>query len=147
PRQDEDIDPYRIAAHDGRYDRLPQAAEGGYDDGAGPAPEMNPFDPRHDRIDHAADDDNQASRLRRRGGILTGPAGLGLAAVGTAAAFGYRAWTAASSSTGQPPLIKADTAPTKVVPAQAGDGEQKKLIYDRMREKIQRSNGRMVTGG
>ena len=144
PRQDEDIDPYRIAAHDGRYDRLPQAAEG-YDDGAGPAPEMNPFDPRHDRIDHAADDDNHASRLRRRGGILTVAAVLGLAAVGTAAAFGYRAWTAASSSTGQPPLIKADTAPTKVVPAQAGDGQQNKLIYDRIGEKIQSSNDRMVS--
>src|SRR6266702_3865572 len=142
PHQDEDIDPYRIAAQDDRYDRLPQPAEG-YDDGTGPAPQINPFDPRH--IDHAEDDDRHASRLRRRGGILTVAAVLGLAAVGTAAAFGYRAWTAGSSSTGQPPLIKADTAPTKVVPAQVGDGQQNKLIYDRIGEKIQSSNDRMVS--
>ncbi len=142
PHQDEDIDPYRIAAQDDRYDRLPQPAEG-YDDGTGPAPQINPFDPRH--IDHAEDDDRHASRLRRRGGILTVAAVLGLAAVGTAAAFGYRAWTAGSSSTGQPPLIKADTAPTKVVPAHVGDGQQNKLIYDRIGEKIQSSNDRMVS--
>src|SRR6266699_3290644 len=91
------------------------------------------------------DDDRHASRLRRRCGILTVAAVLGLAAVGTAAAFGYRAWTAGSSSTGQPPLIKADTAPTKVVPAQVGDGQQNKLIYDRIGEKIQSSNDRMVS--
>jgi len=144
PRQDEDIDPYRIAAQDGRYDRLPQAAEG-YDDGTDPAPQMNPFDPRHDRIDYAEDDDGHASRLRRRGGILTVAAVLGLAVVGTAAAFGYRAWTAGSSSTGQPPFIKADTAPTKIVPAQVGEGQQNKLIYDRIGEKIQSSNDRMVS--
>src|SRR6266487_2794016 len=76
PHQDEDIDPYRIAAQDDRYDRLPQPAEG-YDDGTGPAPQINPFDPRH--IDHAEDDDRHASRLRRRGGILTVAAVLGLA--------------------------------------------------------------------
>src|SRR5712692_7162811 len=142
PHQDEDIDPYRIAAQDDRYDRLPQPAEG-YDDGTGPAPQINPFDPRH--IDHAEDDDRHASRLRRRGGILTVAAVLGLAAVGTAAAFGYRAWTGGSSSVGQPPLIKADTAPTKVVPAQPGEGQQNKLIYDRIGEKIQSSNDRMVS--
>src|SRR6266702_8610153 len=142
PHQDEDIDPYRIAAQDDRYDRLPQPAEG-YDDGTGPAPQINPFDPRH--IDHAEDDDRHASRLRRRGGILTVAAVLGLAAVGTAAAFGYRAWTAGSSSGGQPPLIKADTAPTKIVPAQTGDSPQNKQIYDRIGEKIQSSNDRMVS--
>lgn len=144
PHQDEDIDPYRIATQDGRYDRLPQAAEG-YDDGADPAPQMNPFDARHDRIDYAEEDDGHASRLRRRGGILTVAAVLGLAVVGTAAAFGYRAWTAGSSPSGQPPLIKADTAPTKVVPAQVGEGQQNKLIYDRIGEKIQSSNDRMVS--
>jgi len=144
PRRDEDIDPYRIAAQDGRYDRLPQAAEE-YDDGTDPIPRMNPFDPRHDRIDYAEDDDGHASRLRRRGGILTVAAVVGLAAIGTAAAFGYRAWTAGSSSAGPPPLIKADTAPTKIVPAQAGEGQQNKLIYDRIGEKIQSSNDKMVS--
>src|SRR6266567_5282783 len=141
PPQDEDLDPYRIAAQDGRYDRLPAVRE--YDDAAGPASRMNPFDLDYDRMDRAADGVH-ASRLRRRGGILTIAAVLGLAAVGTAAAFGYRAWTAGSSSGGQPPLIKADTAPTKVVPAQVGDGQQNKLSYDRIGQTIQSPNLRMA---
>jgi hypothetical protein len=136
-------DPNRFAGHEDRYDRLPQAAEG-YDEGTD-LPQMNPFDPRHERIDYAEDEDRHASGLRRRGGILTIAAVLGLAAVGTAAAFGYRAWTSGSSSAGPPPLIKADTAPTKVVPAQPGEGQQNKLIYDRIGEKIQSSNDRMVS--
>jgi hypothetical protein len=140
PPQDAD-DPYRIAAEDGRYDRLP--GEKGYDDAADPASPMDPFEPR-DRFHHAEDGEEHASRLRRRGGVLTIAAVLGLAAVGTAAAFGYRAWTSGSSS-GPPPVIKADTAPTKVVPAQAGDGQPNKLIYDRIGEKIQSSTDKMVS--
>ena len=134
PTHDED-DPYRGAAQD---DRPTKDAEE-YGDGDDAASQIDPFDLRHDRID-PADDDGHGSRLRRRGRVLTIAAVLGLAAVGTAAAFGYRAWTSGSSPTDQPPLIKADTAPTKVVPAQAGDGQQNKLIYDRIGEKIQQSS-------
>jgi hypothetical protein len=137
PAHEEAVNPYRIAGQDDRYDRLPQGAES-YSDRDGAESHIDPFDSLDDRIDHAADD-GHGSRLRRRGGVLTFAAVLGLAAVGTAAAFGYRAWTSGSSTAGQPPLIKADTAPTKVVPAQSGDGQQSKLIYDRIGEKIQQS--------
>src|SRR5207244_2159268 len=54
---------------------------------------------------------------RRRGGILTIAAVLGLAVVGTAGAFGYRAYTSGSSAPANPPIIKADPTPAKTVPA------------------------------
>jgi hypothetical protein len=144
PAPEEDVDRYRTAAHHDRYEPLPQDTER-YDDEDDRASRIDPFDSRYDPTDHGGQQDEQASTVRRRGGILTVAAVLGLAAVGTAAAFGYRAWTGGSSSTGQPPLIKADTAPTKVVPAQPGEGPQNKLIYDRIGEKIQSSNDRMVS--
>ena len=53
---------------------------------------------------------------RRRGGIITIAAVLGLAVIGTAGAFGYRAYTTGSSGPANPPVIKADTTPAKIVP-------------------------------
>ncbi len=55
---------------------------------------------------------------RKRGGMLTIAAVLGLAVIGTAGAFGYRAYTSSGSSgPSNPPVIKADTTPAKTVPA------------------------------
>jgi hypothetical protein len=68
---------------------------------------------------------------RRRGGMMTVVAVLGIAVVGTAGAFGYRALTG-SGDGGQPPVIKADSAPNKVVPAPQSTGNASKgVIYDR----------------
>jgi hypothetical protein len=56
---------------------------------------------------------------------------LGLAVVGTAGAYAYRSYSG-SPRTGTPPVIKADNAPSKVVPpTQTGDGSGKQ-IYDRI---------------
>ena len=56
---------------------------------------------------------------RKRGGLVTIVAVLGLAVIGTAGAFGYRAFTSGSISSGPPPVIKADPTPAKTVPPQA----------------------------
>jgi len=56
---------------------------------------------------------------RKRGGLVTIAAVLGLAVIGTAGAFGYRAYTSGSVSGGPPPVIRADTTPAKTVPPQA----------------------------
>jgi hypothetical protein len=56
---------------------------------------------------------------RRRGGLLTIAAVVGLAAIGTAGAVGYRAYTKASSGPANPPVIKADPTPPKTIPAPA----------------------------
>jgi hypothetical protein len=71
---------------------------------------------------------------KRRGGIMTIAAIVGLAAIGTVGIFGYRAWTSPSSTSGEPPVIKAEQAPTKVIPAPAStdNSQPSKLAYDRV---------------
>ena len=56
---------------------------------------------------------------KRRGGIATVAAVLALAVVGTGAAFAYRTYVGTPRNGGEPPIIKADTSPTKIVPASA----------------------------
>ncbi|WP_366558574.1 SPOR domain-containing protein [Rhodopseudomonas sp.] len=76
-------------------------------------------------------DGTEAPNLKpRRGGMLTVVAVLALAVVGTGAAFGYRTYMGSSRS-GEPPVIKADAGPTKVVPAPAADASGKQ-IQDRL---------------
>jgi hypothetical protein len=53
---------------------------------------------------------------KRSKGLMTVAAVLALAVVGTGAAFGYRTFVG-SPRTGEPPIIRADNSPTKVVPA------------------------------
>jgi hypothetical protein len=66
---------------------------------------------------------------KRSSGLMTVVAVLALAVVGTGAAFAYRTYVGAPRS-GDPPIIKADNSPTKVVPA-PGDGAAAKTP-DRM---------------
>jgi hypothetical protein len=66
---------------------------------------------------------------KRSKGLVTVVAVLALAVVGTGAAFAYRTYVG-SPRTGEPPIIKADNSPTKVVPAPA-DGTATKTP-DRM---------------
>jgi hypothetical protein len=55
---------------------------------------------------------------KRTKGLLTVAAVLALAVVGTGAAFAYRTYVGGPKS-GDPPIIKADNTPTKVIPASA----------------------------
>ena len=59
---------------------------------------------------------------------MTVAAVLALAVVGTGAAFAYRTFVGSPRS-GEPPIIKADNSPTKIVPAPS-DGSAK--VPDRM---------------
>jgi hypothetical protein len=61
---------------------------------------------------------------KRSSGLVTVAAVLALAVVGTGAAFAYRTYVG-SPRTGEPPIIKADNSPTKVVPAPADAGAAK----------------------
>jgi hypothetical protein len=86
----------------------------------------------HDAHYEGEDDYADAVPERRRGGLVIVASVIGLALVGTAGAFGYWAWSAGPGGHSEPPLIKADTAPNKVVPAtQAADASGNKRIYDR----------------
>jgi hypothetical protein len=72
---------------------------------------------------------------RKRMGILVIAGVFALAVVGTAGAFGYRAIFGSSSSSVPPPVIKADTTPSKIVPAAPRDPQSGKQITDRVNEK------------
>jgi SPOR domain len=69
-----------------------------------------------------------APRKRSRG-MVTVAAVLGLAVVGMGAAFAYRTYVGSPRS-GEPPIIRADNSPTKVVPARSEGGASK--IPDRI---------------
>jgi hypothetical protein len=66
---------------------------------------------------------------KRSSGLMTVAAVLALAVVGTGAAFAYRTFVGSPRS-GEPPIIRADNSPTKVVPAPSDAGGAKNL--DRM---------------
>jgi cell division protein FtsN len=63
-------------------------------------------------------DDGEEPVQKRRGGLATVIVVLALAVVGTGAAFAYRTYVGSPRS-GEPPIIRADTSPTKIVPAAA----------------------------
>ncbi len=71
------------------------------------------------------------NRRHRPGGLLTVVVVLGLAVVGTAGAYAYRSYSGSPRS-GTPPVIKADNAPSKVVPPTQSSDSSGKLIYDRI---------------
>jgi SPOR domain len=61
---------------------------------------------------------------KRSSGLMTVAAVLALAVVGTGGAFAYRTFVGSPRS-GEPPIIKADNSPTKVVPAPSDAGAAK----------------------
>jgi hypothetical protein len=67
---------------------------------------------------YGADDyyDDAPRPRRRRGGLVVVMAVLGLAVLGTAGAFGYRAMFGGSVLPSLPPIIKAGNGPNKIVP-------------------------------
>ena len=65
---------------------------------------------------------------KRGGGLMTVAVVLALAVVGTGGAFAYRTYVGSPRS-GEPPIIRADAGPTKIVPSPA-DGTSK--LPDRM---------------
>jgi hypothetical protein len=67
-----------------------------------------------------------------------------LAVVGTAGAYGYRALFGSSGSS-PPPVIKADTTPTKVVPSAKSEASSSKLIYDRVGDRNNAAQEKIVS--
>ncbi|MEA2795669.1 MAG: hypothetical protein QOI87_3049 [Bradyrhizobium sp.] len=120
--------PFVDADHEPDPSRYDDALYGELDSGAQPL--------RHDQAyadDSYAYDDGYGEVAedqvgKRRGGMITVVVVLALAVVGTGAAFAYRTYLG-TPRTGEPPIIKADAGPTKIVPAPA-DGTPK--VPDRM---------------
>jgi hypothetical protein len=68
-------------------------------------------------------DEGVEEQPKRRGGMVTVAVVLALAVLGTGAALAYRTFVGSPRS-GEPPIIRADTSPTKIMPAPA-DGTAK----------------------
>jgi hypothetical protein len=100
----------------GAYDSDAQHAQHdqGYADDAYAYDEDQPFD--------------EQPEPRRRGGLITVAAVLALAVFGVGGAFAYRTY-AGGARGGEPPIIRADAGPTKIIPAPA-DASTK--VPDRM---------------
>jgi SPOR domain len=131
-------DPY--GQYDPRYDDPQYAGAGAYQGAYAVDGSQNPDygyenDPYYgDGQQPPGDEYDEAPREKRRGGLTTIAAVIGLAVFGTAAAFGYRAWTSPARS-GEPPVIKAEQTPSKIVPAQPSDAQPTKQVYDRVGDK------------
>ncbi|MDP2411749.1 MAG: SPOR domain-containing protein [Pseudolabrys sp.] len=117
-------DLYQVENELPAYQEVPayqDAADGGY--------ETDPY-----QRDHQQDPYDDVPPSRRRTGIVVIAGIFALAVVGTAGAFGYRAIFGSSGSSGPPPVIKAETAPSKIVPAAVANKDPNKQITDRVNE-------------
>jgi hypothetical protein len=83
-------------------------------------------------VPHRVESHDVSPRVRRRGVRMAVLALIGLAIIGTATAFGYRAYFVPSSaSTGTPPVIMADNPVSNVVPAGTSEsGKRPKNLRD-----------------
>jgi hypothetical protein len=118
-------------------DQHPQPDPGRYDDALYGQPDPGTYDAQHQDAAYADDPyayqdgyaEEPEDQKPRRGGMITVVAVLALAVIGTGGAFAYRTYMGSARS-GEPPIIKADAGPTKIVPAPSGDGVAK--VPDRM---------------
>ena len=72
---------------------------------------------------YQGDYEEEPAPKKRSSGLMTVAAVLALAVVGTGAAFAYRTFVGSPRS-GEPPIIRADNSPTKVVPAPSDAARQ-----------------------
>ncbi len=122
--------------HPSRYDDVLYGdADRGYaqhpDQGHAQAPNFAGAPDSYQLDDYGAQGEAEPERKQRRGGLLTVVAVIALGIVGTVGAYAYRSFVSSPRS-GEPPVIKADTGPTKIVPPTNQSADGSKLIYDRI---------------
>ena len=109
-----------VPVDDAQYDPEPTSLSPGRVLGfAAAAPEhgYGADEQEHGGQAYGADDYNDEVSIPRRGGLVVVMAVLGLAVVGTAGAFGYRAMFGSSVLPMLPPIIKASNGPNKIIPS------------------------------
>ncbi len=124
-----------------RFDQ-PQDTLARYDDVLyGKRPDQGPdprygHDPRYDPHGYDADDGyaEEPPVRPRRGGTMTVVVVLALAVLGTAGAYAYRSFVGSPRS-GEPPIIKADAGPNKIVPP-SGDKQITDRVGDKTGERV-----------
>jgi SPOR domain len=118
-------------------DQHVQADPARYDDALYGQPDPGTYDAQQQDTAYADDPyayqdgygEEAEDQKPRRGGMITVVAVLALAVIGTGGAFAYRTYMGLPRG-GEPPIIRADAGPTKIVPAPSGDGVAK--VPDRM---------------
>ena len=153
PEDEEPLDPrHEAAPAQGHYRREPQFAEAEQfrsrrDERAYAASgrELRVQEPYFEDGAPVAQDDEETyddpPRKRRHSGLLTAATLIGCAMIGTAGAYGYRTYYVTPGATKAPPVITAESTPSKVV--SAGDMPTGKIIQDRVRDPGQ--NERLVS--
>jgi hypothetical protein len=118
---DREPDPSRYDPDPSRYDDAlyGQLDVGGHQSQHDPAYADDAYGYQDGYEDGIGDQDE-----KRRGGMATVIVVLALAVVGTGAAFAYRTYFGSPRISGEPPIIRADSSPTKIVPS-PGDGTAK----------------------
>jgi SPOR domain len=121
--------PFAEADHEPDPSRYDDALYGELDPGAQQEAQHDPAYPNDPYGYQDSYGDGAEDPVRKRGGgMVTVVVVLALAVVGTGAAFAYRTYVGSPRS-GEPPIIKADASPTKIMPAPS-DGTAK--LPDRM---------------
>jgi SPOR domain len=125
PPLDTGHDLYEVEGEDPRYAE-PHA--GAHDDAHAGTHDDDPNHPSNAQIGPEQGDfyeDVPPSRLRK--GIMVIASVLALAAMGSAGAYGYRTFFKSTGPRAQPPVIKAESAPSKIVPASNKDAPTKQI--------------------
>jgi len=151
-RQEPHADPRyepRYEERSSQYRREPQYEDDGYDDRRHDDPRQDDrmYGARDERsqpgyfddgapLDEDEDAYDDPPRSSRRGGLFTAVTLIGCAMIGTAGAYGYRTYYSSPGSNRVPPVISADTTPTKVVAA--AEGPSGKSIKDRVGDTAER---------
>jgi hypothetical protein len=131
PPAEPDYDPEQLFAdsgHEPDLSRYDEALYGGLDSAAQPSQHGQGY--ADDSYGYEDDQSFEAAQepRRRGGGLVTVAAVLALAVFGVGGALAYRTYTGAARN-GEPPIIRADAGPTKVIPATADSATK---VPDRM---------------
>jgi hypothetical protein len=116
------------AAQEASYDQGAYGQQYYADDPAGGYREWEPDDSEYYDENATAEG---AAREKRRGGLMIVASVVGVALIGTAGAFAYRAMSGGTGEGGQPPVIRADQGPAKVTPPQSTASTGARTTYDR----------------
>jgi hypothetical protein len=133
-----EADYHQAQDYHGQYDQAHEQPDPNrYDDAlyghSDDAQVQHPHDDQYQDDPYAYQDGyaEQEEAPKRRGGMATVAIVLALAVVGTGAAFAYRTFMG-SARTGEPPVIKAEPGPNKIVPPSATAAADGKPIQDRL---------------
>jgi SPOR domain len=138
PQAEPDYEPeprFEEPGHQPDLSRYDEALYGGIDPGTQQTEHDQDY--TEQAYDYEEDQNYEVPEPRRRSSMVTVAAVLALAVFGVGGALAYRSYTGSAARNGDPPIIRAEAGPTKIIPAPAdvtpkvpdrlamGDGSEK----------------------